>query len=132
MNAINKDIEKYISDVGKNLVCAGKLKKQIMADLENEVYDYAESNGIGDISQIVSRFGSPQEIAQMHLADAEPQTIKNAVSVRRILVSAAIIAVVLVVFCYLISCLIANESNKNILRFEYTNGEAVSYYESWE
>lgn len=131
MSTIEKDIRNYISDVGRNLVCSGKLKKEIMNDIENSIYDYAENNGITDISQIISRFGSPEEVAQAHLSDTDPKKIKNATNIRKIIISAVLIALTMYGVCYLISYLIAVESQKNILVYEYESGEFVSHYENW-
>lgn len=131
MSTIEKDIRKYISDVGKNLVCSGKLKKQIMNDIENSIYDYAENNGITDISQIISRFGSPEEVAQAHLSDTDPKKIKNATNIRKIIISAVLIALTMFSICYLISYLICINAQKNVMYFTYENGELVTYYENW-
>jgi len=131
MSSIEKDIRKYISDVGKNLICSGKMKKQLMADIENSIYDYAENNGISDISQITSRFGSPEEVARTHLADTDPKKLKKAINIRKIVISSVLIAFAMIVFCYFISYLICLNAQENILCYKYENGELVSYYENW-
>ncbi len=95
MSAIEKDIRNYISDVGRNLVCSRKLKKQILKDIENDVLDYTDNKQITDINEIYAHFGTPEEIAKAYLSDAEPQNIKKAINVRKVII-AAVVAIIMI------------------------------------
>ncbi len=101
MSAIEKDIRNYISDVGRKLVCSRKQKKQILKDIENEVLDYTDNKQFTDINEIYAHFGTPEEIAKAYLSDAEPQNIKKAINVRKVII-AAVVAVVLIFAIFLL------------------------------
>ena len=108
-----KEIKSYISDVGNNLFCSRKQKKQILADIENEVLTYAENKRITDINEIYAHFGTPEEIAKAYIADAEPQNIKKAFNIRKMLVASVVIALAILAITVIIT-IIDNHSGKII------------------
>ena len=46
MTEINKDIEKYISEVGTHLFCLRKNKKTVLADIREAVFEFTENNDV--------------------------------------------------------------------------------------
>ena len=106
-----KEIKSYISDVGNNLFCSRKQKKQILADIENEVLTYAENKRITDINEIYAHFGTPEEIAKAYIADAEPQNIKKAINIRKLLVAAVIIALAMLAITFIIAIVDSHNAN---------------------
>ncbi len=92
MHTIEKDIKAYLTQTKDFLICDSKLKKSIIAEIEESIYEYAENNGISDISQIYERFGTPEETAKTYLSQAEPKKLKKAISTNRIIISALAIA----------------------------------------
>ena len=119
-----KEIKSYISDVGNNLFCSRKQKKQILADIENEVLTYAENKRITDINEIYAHFGSPEEIAKAYIADAEPQNIKKAINIRKLLVAAVIIALAMLAITFIIA--IVDSHNANAAYFTETPIEEIT------
>ena len=105
MAEINKDIEKYISEVGTHLFCLKKNKKTVLADIREAVFEFTENNDVTSMDVIYERFGTPEEIAKAYIADAEPKNIKKAFSVRKVLVW-AVVAVVLAFVIFLLSLFI--------------------------
>ena len=105
MTEINKDIEKYISEVGTHLFCLKKNKKEVLADIREAVFEFTENNDVTSMDVIYERFGTPEEIAKAYIADAEPKNIKKAISVRKVLVW-AVVAVVLAFVIFLLSLFI--------------------------
>lgn len=77
MTQINKDIEKYISDVGTHLFCLKKNKKAVLADMREAICEFTENNEVNSIDDIYKRFGTPEEIAKAYIADTEPKNIKK-------------------------------------------------------
>ena len=77
MRAINKDIEKYLSQVKSYLHCKKADKDIILEDIRTAVFEFAEDSGTVCIEDIYNRFGTPEEIAKAYLSDAEPQNIKK-------------------------------------------------------
>ena len=64
MTAISKDIDKYISEVGTHLFCLKKNKKEVLAEIREAVFEFAENNDVHSIDDIYKRFGTPVEIAK--------------------------------------------------------------------
>lgn len=131
MTDINKDIEKYLSQVKSYLPCRKADKIAILKDIRQAILEFTENSGAETIDDIYNRFGTPEEIAKAYLSDAEPQSIKKATNIRKIIISAVLIIAAMFSLGYLISYFIAVESQKNILFYKYESGELVSHYENW-
>ena len=97
MHTIEKEIKAYLTQTKSFLICDSKLKKSIISEIEESIYEYAENNGISDISQIYERFGTPEETARTYLNQADPKLLKSTVSINRIIIYTAVIA--LIIFC---------------------------------
>ncbi len=95
MHTIEKDIKTYLTQTKNFLICDSKLKKSIIAEIEESIYEYAENNGISDISQIYERFGTPEETAKTYLSQADPGKLKKTVSTKKIIVSALVTALIM-------------------------------------
>ncbi|MBQ6863609.1 MAG: hypothetical protein IJO14_05165 [Clostridia bacterium] len=119
-----KEIKTYISDVGNNLFCSRKQKKQILADIKNEVLTYAENKRITDINEIYAHFGTPEEIAKAYIADAEPQNIKKAINIRKLLVAAVAIVLAMLAITFIIA--IVDSHNANAAYFTDTPIEVIT------
>ena len=111
MTAIGKDIEKYISEVGTHLFCLKKNKKEVLAEIREAVFEFAENNDVHSIDDIYKRFGTPEEIAKAYLSDAEVQNIKKAINIRK--VSVAAVAIVLAMLAITFIIVIADSHNAN-------------------
>ena len=103
MTAISKDIDKYISEVGTHLFCPKKKKREVLADIREAVFAFAEEFSVESIEDIYRRFGTPGEIAKAYLSDAEPANIKKAIDVRRVLVVAVVVIIAIVALSFLIA-----------------------------
>ncbi|MBQ6863602.1 MAG: hypothetical protein IJO14_05130 [Clostridia bacterium] len=95
MTKINKDIEKYLSQVKSYLHCKKADKDVILEDIRTAVFEFSEEFAIESIDDIYRRFGTPEEIAKAYLSDAEPSNIKKAINIRKVII-AAVIAVIVI------------------------------------
>ena len=95
MTEINKDIEKYLSQVKAYLPCRKADKTAILEDIRQAILEFAENSGAETIDDIYNRFGTPEEIAKAYLSDAEPQNIKKAINVRKVII-AAVVAIIMI------------------------------------
>lgn len=95
MSVIEKDIKKYLSDVGENLICSKEQKDAILSDIEASVTEFAEQNGCDNIEAIYKHFGTPQDIANAQLSNLDPVTVKKALSKKKAVIVALIIALVI-------------------------------------
>ncbi len=93
--AMQNEIKEYIKSVKKQIVCPTAESRQMLRELQANVSDFVQENPDADMVQIVEQFGKPEEIAKNYLADAEPQNIKKAINIRKMLV-AAIVASLLI------------------------------------
>lgn len=98
MTDLNKAISDYIADVRKNLICSRKLKKTIINDFRNSVLDLAEERKVTDINEIYAHFGTPKEIAESYLTEADAEKFSKTVIIRRIILAVAIICAAVLVY----------------------------------
>ena len=124
MTAIGKDIEKYISEVGTHLFCLKKNKKEVLAEIREAVFEFAENNEVHSIDGIYKRFGTPEEIAKAYLSDAEPKNIKKAINIRK--VSVAAVAIVLAMLAIIFIIVIVDSHNANAAYFTDTPIEVIT------
>ena len=113
MTEINKDIEKYLSQVKAYLPCKKSDKAVILADIRQAISEFAENSDIQSIDDIYKRFGTPEEIAKAYLSDAEPKNIKKAINIRKVFVIAVVIALSMLALTFLIT-IIDSHSNEII------------------
>lgn len=136
MIKIEKDIEKYIDEVEEYLVCISKDKKDVLDEIRNSIYVYAEENGISDIAEIYDRFGTPEEIASQALSTVDPKKIKKALSIKRVFAIALTALVVSFIVFLVVMYMDAHKDNngtveETIIEFEegIDHSEAVSTVE---
>ena len=118
MTAIEKETEKYISDVSSRLLCSKKKKKEIIADIRGAVLDFTEGNGTKDIKEVYEHFGTPEELAKAHLSELDPAQIKKKVNIRRVVIVA--IAVALLLYIAIITLAFIDSKNS-------TSGDTIYY-----
>ena len=136
MIKIEKDIEKYIDEVEEYLVCISKDKKDVLDEIRNSIYVYAEENGISDIAEIYDRFGTPEEIASQALSTVDPKMIKKALSIKRAVIAALAIIVSMVAVMIIIELIDCHKDThgtfeETMIEFEegIDHSEAVSTVE---
>lgn len=111
MTAIEKETEKYISDVSSRLLCSKKKKKEIIEDIRGAVLDFTEANGTEDIKEVYEHFGTPEELAKAHLSELDPVQIKRKVNIRKVVIVAAVIAILIFIISMIIVIIDSNKSN---------------------
>lgn len=113
MTAINKDIDRYLSQVKSHLPCRKADKDAILEDIKLAIFEFTENFETANIDDIYNRFGSPEEIAKAYLSDADPKKITKAINIRKVLVMATVIALALLAITFIIT-IIDNHSGKII------------------
>ena len=116
MTEINKDIEKYLSQVKAYLPCKKSDKAVILEDIRQAISEFAENSAIQSIDDIYKRFGTPEEIAKAYLSDAEPNNIKKAINIRKVFVIAVVIALSMLALTFLI--IIIDSHSNEIIYYE--------------
>lgn len=110
MNNLDKEIEAYISEIKKNLLCSTSQKNSITSDLRNSVIDFVDSNDIDDINKVYTQFGSPQEIANQLISETEPQKIKKNFNHHKVVIIGVVIAVLIVAIVIIWSAIEGHKS----------------------
>ncbi len=126
MKTIENEINLYISEVRKNLVCNRKIKKQTVTDIRNSVFDYAESNNITDINLIYKHFGSPEELAKSFMTENDIKYIKRKIVLRRIIL--AVVFIILALISFLLIIEVMNQAKSDINRYTETIFEGTTRY----
>ncbi len=130
MSDIEKEIKKYLSEIKSNLICSGKQKRDIIKEIEDSVYEYAENKGIKDISEVYNHFGTPEEVARTHLSQIEPKKIIKAVNVHRVIIMGVVAILVIFTIALSITLLDAHHDynsapEENIVEDTVINGSYI-------
>lgn len=96
MSRINKEIDEYIAEIKKNLICSSSQKNTIINDLRNSIVNFVEENDIDDINKVYAQFGTPEEIANQSISDTEPQKIKKNYKHHRVIIVGVVVAVLII------------------------------------
>lgn len=96
MSRINKEIDEYIAEIKKNLICSSSQKNTIINDLRNSIVNFVEENDINDINKVYAQFGTPEEIANQSISDTEPQKIKKNYKHHRVIIIGVVVAVLII------------------------------------
>lgn len=100
MSRIEKDIDSYIAEIKKNLICPKKRKKYIIQDLTNSVTNYVTDNNVTDINDVYKHFGSPKDIAGQFISEIEPTKVKKAFNIHKAVIC-GVVTVVSILVIYL-------------------------------
>lgn len=95
MSQIYKDVDKFLYEIKKSMLCPTSQKDKIIGGLKDSILDYVEENNITDITKVYEHFGEPQNIANQMISYTEPRKIINAMSVKKILLTGIIIALLI-------------------------------------
>lgn len=96
MSRINKEIDEYIAEIKKILICSSSQKNTIINDLRNSIVNFVEENDIDDINKVYAQFGAPEEIANQSISDTEPQKIKKNYKHHRVIIIGVVVAVLII------------------------------------
>lgn len=96
MSRMNKEIDEYIVEIKRNLICSSSQKNTIINDLRDSIVNFVEENDIDDINKVYAQFGTPEEIANQSISDAEPQKIKKNYKYHRVIIVGVVVAVLII------------------------------------
>lgn len=96
MSKINKEIDEYIAEIRKDLICSSSQKNAIISDLQESVKNFVEENDIDDIHKVYNQFGTPRDIANQSISDTEPQKIKKNYKHHRVIIIGVVVAVLII------------------------------------
>ena len=115
MDKFHKDINVFLSEINKNLVCSKKQKKLILTDIKESILDFAEEHNTDNIEDVYAHFGTAQEIAKQFLSETEPKKISKIICIRKVLIVTAAIIVLLVAITLTITLIDAHRDYNGTL-----------------
>lgn len=91
--------KRVIGSVKKSLMCSGVQKKRVAAEIEDDIYAYAEENSVKSIDEIVRYFGAPETVAASFIDPGQNGEIRRRTSLKRAFIAfVCIIAMLLGAF----------------------------------
>ena len=100
MNKTGRNAKRYLRAVKRWMPCSGKLKRGIMAQIDNCVQEYMEKNPNASFDDICAQLGSPQEIAAAYIDNADTAEILKNLRVRRRVVTIVISAILIILISW--------------------------------
>lgn len=80
---MGRDDRRYLHQVRRALRGTGKQKKQVLAQVQASVSEYREENPDCSYSDLVQRFGVPQQIAEAAVSEMGTGEVLNAIEIKR-------------------------------------------------
>ncbi len=99
----DSQLETYIKGVSDAVSCPYGRKKEFLRELRQVVSDFTETNPEASVEEIERQFGSPEEIAESFNIEADMSKAKIRTDIRKIILYAVIIALVIWVAFVIIS-----------------------------
>ncbi len=103
MVVTEQELNKYLKQIKKRLVCKGAQRKAFVASFEDNLEEYLKANPKADFAQLQNDMGTPEEIADAFLENESASRIKRCIVLSNLVKS--VIAVLLLV----LTIFIANE-----------------------
>ena len=121
MKLTNKERNNYISQIKKLLFCSSQDRRKFLKEFNDNIDDFLKDNPEASIDELQKAMGTPQEIADGFLGNADTKDIKRRTSIVRVLI--IIGAVGLLIFAITLLCLWLDAHNDH-----YGNhGEIITY-----
>ena len=111
--ANEREIRRYLRQTARQLPGGGKLKKQILGQLEGSVREYLAENPEADYAGIVARFGKPEDVAETFVNEMDAQELLEAMQTRKKILRIAIAAAAVVILLWAGVVILAYVNNQN-------------------
>ena len=90
----NADMRRYIHEVRKELPVAGKGRMVIVRQIQAVCKSYLAENPSAAYEDLITRFGTPGQIAATYLEELDVADLKKKLTVKKRVVCAAVIAAI--------------------------------------
>lgn len=107
-----KELDDFIKETDKYLLCPKSTKQKFLSDLRNDIYEYAESNEITSIDEVYTHYGEPDEIAKGFNDGIDSKHLKKAINWKKAIIIGIVITAVLLSI-YLVVSFIDGHSKSN-------------------
>lgn len=94
MQKLNRPARRYLRQIRGWLPCAGSMKRKMLTEIRETLLEFLADHPDADEQTIISRFGTPQQIAASYVDEAETEELLRRLRIRRRVVSIACAAAV--------------------------------------
>lgn len=118
MKITNKERNQYINQIKKLLFCSSKERKKFLKEFNDNIDDFLKDNPEASIDELQKAMGTPQEIADGFLGNADTKDIKRRTSIVRVLIIIGAIALIIfatVLFCVWLDAREARVGNHGVI-----------------
>lgn len=120
-NELKKEISKYLKEIRKLLPGDKDSKTEFIDGLTEQIEDFVAENEDATFHDILLTFGEPKEIADEYSACIDAQEIKKSISIKKAIIIALVVAIVIWGVCTTVGAAISREETDNsyvIVNFE--------------
>lgn len=127
---MGRDDRRYLHQVRRALRGTGKQKKQVLAQVQSSVSEYQEENPDCSYSDLVQRFGVPQQIAESYITEMDPKELLFDLRIRQRTFSAVCAGIILCLtmwlgYLFVSYHMMVTELNGKVIPGEITVDEVV-------
>ena len=118
MKITNKERNQYINQIKKLLFCSSKDRKKFLKEFNDNIDDFLKDNPEASFNELQKAMGTPQEIADGFLGNADIKAIKKRTSIVRVLIIIGAIALIIfatVLFCVWLDAREARVGNHGVI-----------------
>lgn len=103
-----KSIKQYYRQISRHLSCANRRKKQIIEDIRSGVESFLEENPEADISVVIERFGTPEQITEGYLNEMDTGEMRKCLNTQKRVLGVLITVAAAALAIWLIAVIIAS------------------------
>lgn len=111
MKITNKERNQYINQIKKLLFCSSKERKKFLKEFNDNIDDFLKDNPEASIEELQKTMGTPQEIADGFLGNADIKDIKRRTSIVRIVIVGVCISILLLFITFAVALIDAHKAS---------------------
>lgn len=104
MTALEFELNDYLKDIKRRMICSNSVKKLFIKDFKNRIYEFIDENPKTSIEEIINNFGNPEDIVRSFNDELEYYKSKS----RKQLIIVVVISVAALVVIGLLGVAIAD------------------------
>lgn len=112
MKLTKQELDDYLKQIKKLLVCDGARRKEFMNSFEDNLEEYLKANPDTDFSKLQEEMGTPQEIANSFLENESAASIKKRMSVKKWVIIGIAVALLLLIIMIVIELIDAHKAHR--------------------
>ena len=115
MNEINKQLQEYYREISKYVICPGKLKKEFLNQLKDDIDCFISDNPEATIEDVKENFGTAKAIAESFMQGMDVSGLNKKLNIRRVILITCIVALIIYAAFVVISLVdVHNEAHGHI------------------